>query len=120
MELLGGLAQLFYIGSSLVAIGYLLVPPRCNCPMVSINESHIYSSYCQSSTPLALTDSLSFDTCCFGYWLRIVITTTTLIGTLLGLGGLGVIVALKLTCLELNIFCTSFFLGHYLNICFAL
>jgi hypothetical protein len=40
-----------------------------------------------------------------------VTTTTTLIGTLSILGDLGVIVALELTGLVLNMFCTSIFYG---------
>jgi len=46
-----------------------------------------------------------------------VTTTTTLIDTLSILSDLGVIVALKLTGLVLQMFCTSIFLGHSLNLC---
>jgi hypothetical protein len=47
----------------------------------------------------------------------VVTTTTSLIGTLLILGGLGVVMALELTCLVLNMFCISMFLGHFPNLC---
>jgi hypothetical protein len=45
---------------------------------------------------------------------------TTLIGTLLILGGLYVVVALELTGLVLNIFYTSIFLGHSPDLCSTL
>jgi hypothetical protein len=47
----------------------------------------------------------------------VVTTTIILIGTLLVVDGLGVIMALKLTGLVLNILCTSIFLGHSLDLC---
>jgi hypothetical protein len=39
---------------------------------------------------------------------------------LLVLGSLVVVMTLKPTCLVLNIFYTSIFLGHYLDICYTL
>jgi hypothetical protein len=50
----------------------------------------------------------------------VITTTTTLIGTLPILGNLDVIVALKLTSLVLNMFCTSIFLGHSPYLCSTL
>ncbi len=44
-------------------------------------------------------------------------TTTSLIGTLLVLGGFGVVMALELIGLVLNMFFTSMFLGHFPNLC---
>ncbi len=41
-------------------------------------------------------------------------------GTLLSLGDLGVVVALKLIGLVLNMFCTLIFLGHSLDPCLAI
>jgi hypothetical protein len=41
-------------------------------------------------------------------------------GTLLALGGLGVVVAFQPTSLILNMFCTSIFLGHSPYLCFTL
>jgi hypothetical protein len=49
-----------------------------------------------------------------------VTTAITLTSTLLILNGLGVIMTLELTCLILNIFCTSIFFGHFLDLCFTL
>jgi len=46
-----------------------------------------------------------------------VISTTTLIGTLLILDGLGVVMTLELIGLILNMFCTSILLGHSPNHC---
>jgi hypothetical protein len=69
-------------------------------------------------TPLPLIDSLSFSTYCYGYWLRVV-TSTTLNGTLSSLGGLCV-VTLELIGLVVNMFYTLIFLGHYPNLCFAI
>ncbi len=46
-----------------------------------------------------------------------VITTIILISTLSVLNNLGVVVALKLTGLVLNMFYTSIFLGHSLDLC---
>jgi hypothetical protein len=40
--------------------------------------------------------------------------------TLLVLNSLGVIVALELTSLIMNMLCTLIFLGHYANLCFML
>jgi hypothetical protein len=67
--------------------------------------------------PLAVIGYLSLNICCFGYWLQIVTTTTTLIDTLWGLGSLGVVVAFELTRLILNMFCTLIFLGHFSYLC---
>jgi hypothetical protein len=47
----------------------------------------------------------------------VVTTATTLIGTLSILGGLGAIMALKLTSLVLNMFNTSIFLEHFPDLC---
>jgi len=46
-----------------------------------------------------------------------VITITTLTNTLSILNGLGVVVALKLISLVLNMLCTLIFLGHSLDLC---
>jgi len=85
-----------------------------------MNKSCRCSSCCQSSTPLALTSSLSLNICCSNYWLQVVIIATTLTGMLSILGGLDAIMALKLTCLVLNMFCTSVFWGHFPNLCSTL
>ncbi len=81
-----------------------------------MNESHRHSFHCQSLTPLALNDSLSFNTY-YGCWLWIVITCTTYIGTLSGLGNLGVVATLELTGLVLNMLYTLVFLGHSPDLC---
>jgi hypothetical protein len=49
-----------------------------------------------------------------------VIVTTTLTGTSSVLGGLGVIMALKITDLDMNVFFTSIFLGHFPYLYYAL
>jgi hypothetical protein len=46
----------------------------------------------------------------------VVTNTTTLTSTLLVLDSLGAIMALELTSLILNMFYTSIFLGHYLDL----
>jgi len=118
--LLGNPTQLFYSGSSLVVVGSFSIPPHCNYFIILINESHRCYSCCQSSAPLTLTSSLSFSTCCFGYWLQVVITATTLISTLSGLSSLNVVVAFELIGLVLNMFCTSIFLGRSPYLCSTL
>jgi hypothetical protein len=45
---------------------------------------------------------------------------TTLTSTLLVLGNLNVVIALELKGFVLNKFCTSIFMGHFPNLCFAL
>jgi hypothetical protein len=120
MELSSNLTQLFYSGSSLAVVGYFLVPPCYRCLIVSINESYRHFSCCQSLAPLTLTSYLSSTTCCYGYWLREVTIATTLIGTLSCLGSLGVVVALELINLILNMICTSIFLEHSPDLCSTL
>jgi hypothetical protein len=50
----------------------------------------------------------------------VVITATTLSSMLLVLSGLDVVVTLELTGLDLNMFCTSIFLGHSPYLCSTL
>jgi len=85
-----------------------------------MNKSCKCFSCCQSSIPLALTNSLSLNICCFDYQLHVVTIATTLTNMLSILGDLDVIVALKLTSLVLNMFCTSIFWGHFLDLCYTL
>ncbi len=91
----------------MIVIGYFSTLLCCSYLTVSMKESRKHFSCCHSSTPLVLIDSLSLNTCCFNYWLCVVAITTALTSTLLILGGLVVVVALKLTCWILNMFCTS-------------
>jgi hypothetical protein len=116
MELLSSLTQLLYNGSSLVIVGYLSIPPCCNCLKVSINEFCIHYFCHQFLAPLTLISSLFLNTF-FYYWLQIITIATTLISTLLSLG---VVITLELTSLVLNMFCTLIFLGHSLDLCFTL
>jgi hypothetical protein len=115
--LLNNLAQLLYYEPSLMVECWFSFPLCYKYLIVSMNKSRRSFFYCQSST---LTSSLSLNTCCTNYWLQVVITTITLIGTLLVLGGLNVVMALKLIGLVLNMFCTSIFLGHSPYLCSTL
>ncbi len=90
VELLSILTQLLYNKLSLTVASCFLVPPCCSYLTVSMNESHRHSFCYQSLTPLALIGSLSLNTC-FDYWLWVVTTTTTLIGTLPVLGSFWVL-----------------------------
>jgi hypothetical protein len=56
-----------------------------------MNESRRFSYYCQSLAPLVLIGYIFVNICCSNYQLQVVTTTTTtLIGTLSILSGLGV------------------------------
>jgi hypothetical protein len=119
-RLLGNPTQLFYNEPSLMVLGWFLGPLCCNYPTISVNISYRNSSCCQSSTSLALTSSLSLNTCCSNYWLQVLTVTTTLTSMLSIVGGLDAIEALKLTRLVMNMFCTLVFLGHSLDLCSTL
>jgi hypothetical protein len=116
VELSGNPTQLLCNEPLLIIVGCFSTPLCCTCLTISMKESHRRSSYCHSLALLILIDSLSLNTCYFDCWLRVVIAITTLNGTLLVLDSLSVIVALELTCLILNMFCTSMFLKNYLDL----
>ncbi len=100
----GNPSQLLYNEPSLIVASCFLTPLCCSCLTISMKKSCRWSSCCHSLTPLALIDSLSLNTCCFDYWLRVVTIATTLTGTLSVLGSLGDVMALKLIGLVLNMF----------------
>ncbi len=113
VELSGNLVELLYNKPSLIVTCCFSAPLCCRCLIVLMNCFCKHSSCYHSSAPLILINSLSLNTCCYDYWLRIVTTSITLASTLLVLDGLGVIMALKLIGLVLNMFCTSIFLGAF-------
>ncbi len=115
--LLGNPTQLLYNQPSLMLAGCFPTPLCCKCLIISMNKSRKHSFCCHFSTPLALTNSLSLNTCYFDCWLQVATSTITLTNTLLILGGLNVVVALKLISLVLNMFSTSNFRGHCPNLC---
>ncbi len=120
VDLLGHPAQLLYNEPSLIVVGCFSTPLCCNCFIVSMKESRRCFSCYHSLAPLVLTGSLSLNTYYFDYWLRVVTVATTLIGTLSILDSSCVVVALELTCLVLDMFYTSIFLGHSVDLCYVL
>jgi hypothetical protein len=85
------LTQLLYGGFSLVIASCFSIPSHHGCLMVLINEFRKCCSHYQSSNPLTITGSFSFNTYCSGCWLWIIIPTTTSTSTLSNLGDLGVL-----------------------------
>jgi len=113
-------SQLLYNEPSLIVASCFSTPLCCSCLIISMKKSCKCSSYCHSLAHLALTDSLSLNTCCSNYWLRVVIIAITLIDTLSVIGNLGDVMALELIGLVLNMFCTSIFWGHSSYLCYML
>ncbi len=74
----------------LTSLGTTMFPIEKSCGKHDIES--IFNFFCQLYVLLALIGILSFKTCCFETWLRVITITLTLIGTLSSLGGLGVVV----------------------------
>lgn len=71
VELSSSPTQLLCNDSSLMTVGYLSIPPCCSCLTVSINQSHIHSSYYRSTILLDLTN------CFFSKHLLFLLLTTS-------------------------------------------
>ncbi len=91
----------------------------CSSFIIWTKESHVCFFKCQSIVIFAFISSCSFSTCCLSTWLHVMITATTLIGTLSNLKGFDTIVVVVVSFVW-NMFWTFVFYRQLGALCLEL